>query len=198
MDIHMPNVTGLEAAMEIRQNEKTTSLHTPIIALTADIMPETKERVEASGMDDYLVKPVDEAMLIDIVSNHLIKPANKPKLKQPKIETIPKPVKKDVIRDIEQAISIAGGKPELAQKLFNQFCIDLPKQSKSIQDAANAQNWDELFEIAHSLRGAASICAAISINNIAQEIEVAAKEMAVKKIKNLLKQLDKAVKRTIN
>ncbi len=184
MDIHMPNVSGLQAAEEIRQYEETIPRHTPIVALTADIMPETKERVAASGMDDYLIKPVDETVLIDIVSNHLIEPPKK---------TEPEPVKNDVIRDIEQAINIAGGKPELAEKLFNKFCVDLPHQLESMQRAAELRNWDELSEQAHSLRGAASICAAVSLKNIAQELEDMAKGRIEDDIENQLNKLSQAV-----
>ncbi len=194
MDIHMPNVSGLKAAKKIRQYEATISRHTPIVALTADIMPETKERVESSGMDDYLVKPVDENMLIDVISNHLIKSSKDINATDTKPETEPESAKEDVIRDIAQAINIAGGKPELAQKLFNQFCIDITQQSESIHSAAQAHNWDQLSETAHSLRGSASICAAISIKNIAQELEQAARDKIEDDIEQLLDRLDEAVK----
>jgi two-component system sensor histidine kinase BarA len=194
MDIHMPNVNGLQAAQEIRQHEENISRHTPIVALTADTMPETKKRVEESGMDDYLVKPIDESMLIDIVSSHLIKTPQEPKPDHPKTEIKPEPLEKDVVRDIEQAISIAGGKPELAQKLFNQFCVDLPMQSESIQRAAESRNWDELSEAAHSLRGAASICAAESLKNIAQELEEMARDKVEDSIEIQVNKLNKAVR----
>jgi len=190
MDIHMPNVSGLEAAQKIRKYEATISRHTPIVALTADIMPETKERVETSGMDDYLIKPVDENMLIDTLSGYLIKS------KEIKKATTVKqtPEKNDVTRDIEQAINIAGGKSELAEKLFSQFCIDLPKQHESLQHAAKSQNWDDLCETAHSLRGAASICAAISLKNITQQLEDAAINKTYNNIDKLLSDLDIEVK----
>ena len=194
MDIHMPNVSGLEAAQEIRKFEATISRHTPIVALTADIMPETREHVEVSGMDDYLVKPVDETILIDIISGHLNKSKETNKAIISEQESKQEPEKKDVARDIEQAINIAGGKPELAQKLFSQFCIDLPKQHESLQHAATSRNWDDLCEIAHSLRGAASICAAISLKEITHQLEKAATDKTDNNIDKLLSELDKAVK----
>lgn len=195
MDIHMPNVSGLEAAKEIRLYETSISRHTPIVALTADIMPETKERVEASGMDDYLVKPVDESKLVNIIHNHLAKPARESQ-PPPQIEAKPEPEPEqdDIDRDIEQAIQIAGGKPELAQRLFEQFCIELPQQAESIQLYATERNWDDLRETAHSLRGSASICAAISLKKISQLLEEAANNKSDDNITYLLNKLDKAVK----
>ena len=198
MDIHMPNVSGLQAAKEIRKYEENISRKTPIVALTADVMPETRERVETSGMDDYLVKPVDENILIDIVSSHLILNQQKYLPAESDIDVQPELQTEEIIRDIEQAINIAGGKPELAQKLFEQFCVDLPMQSASIRQSAESCNWDLLSETAHSLRGSASICAAISLKKIAQDIEYSAKEKNIKQISILLNRLDYAVKMLLN
>ncbi len=56
MDIQMPNKNGYEATDEIRKIN--VSKNTPIIALTAGILKEEKEKCFESGMDDYLPKPI--------------------------------------------------------------------------------------------------------------------------------------------
>lgn len=62
MDIHMPEVDGLEATRQIRGlDEKGPDL--PIIALTANAMAEDKQMCLDAGMDDYLAKPINEAEL---------------------------------------------------------------------------------------------------------------------------------------
>ncbi len=198
MDIHMPNVSGLEAAQEIRKYEATTSRHTPIVALTADIMPETREHVETSGMDDYLVKPVDETMLIDIVRKHLTKSTENHEAMPQNNETEKDSNDTDVVRDIEQAINIAGGNSELAQRLFERFCLDLPQQIETIQKSASARDWVELQESAHSLRGSASICAATSLKNIAQKLEHDAASETDNNIDELLSRLSIAAKSILN
>jgi CheY-like chemotaxis protein len=58
MDLHMPEMTGLEAAGKIRALERETGGHTSIIALTADARGETRRECLAGTMDGLLTKPV--------------------------------------------------------------------------------------------------------------------------------------------
>ena len=66
MDVVMPVMDGLTATKEIRAFEKPTR-RIPIVALTANVMKEDKERYLASGMDDFLAKPLDLKELENIL-----------------------------------------------------------------------------------------------------------------------------------
>ncbi|HEY9789191.1 MAG TPA: response regulator [Candidatus Obscuribacterales bacterium] len=61
MDIHMPEMDGLEATKRMREAEKGTGRHTPIIAITAS---DTKAHCLEAGMDDYVTKPADYSRVI--------------------------------------------------------------------------------------------------------------------------------------
>ncbi len=63
MDLHMPVKDGVSAAREIREMEKDSGRRTPIVALTADVRPETKKTCCALGIDGYLSKPVQKEEL---------------------------------------------------------------------------------------------------------------------------------------
>jgi CheY-like chemotaxis protein len=68
MDIHLPDIDGVEALRMLRAGERTASI--PVLALTAQAMEGDRERFLASGFDGYLSKPVNIADLLDAVRRH--------------------------------------------------------------------------------------------------------------------------------
>jgi CheY-like chemotaxis protein len=65
---------GFEATQEIRRREDS-SVHRPIIAMTANAMQGDRRRCLDAGMDDYISKPIRKADLIETLERHLPKNA---------------------------------------------------------------------------------------------------------------------------
>ncbi len=67
MDVHMPEMDGLEATAIVRRGEAETGRHIPIIAMTASAMKGDRERFLAAGMDEYVSKPFEPQVLREVI-----------------------------------------------------------------------------------------------------------------------------------
>ena len=71
MDVQMPEMDGFEATARVRQRECGTERRTPIIALTAHAMQGDRERCLEAGMDAYVSKPLQAAVLLRVIRDVL-------------------------------------------------------------------------------------------------------------------------------
>ncbi|CBI17350.3 unnamed protein product, partial [Vitis vinifera] len=67
MDCQMPKMDGYEATKTIRKSEEGTSLHIPIVALTAHAMSSDEAKCLEVGMDAYLTKPIDYRLMVSTI-----------------------------------------------------------------------------------------------------------------------------------
>lgn len=73
MDYRMADMDGIETMNRIRALDEGEETRTPIIAVTADILDGTREKLLSAGFDDFLSKPVNEASLSSVLLQHLPK-----------------------------------------------------------------------------------------------------------------------------
>jgi CheY-like chemotaxis protein len=66
-DIQMPEMDGLEVTRAIREKERLTGGHLPIVAMTAHAMKGDKETCLQTGMDSYISKPISATALIAVL-----------------------------------------------------------------------------------------------------------------------------------
>jgi CheY-like chemotaxis protein len=74
MDLEMPEMDGIEATIAIRELEKRTGAHVPIVALTAHALDAYKTRCLDAGMDGYVAKPLRVKQLVETIEG-LCKPS---------------------------------------------------------------------------------------------------------------------------
>jgi signal transduction histidine kinase/CheY-like chemotaxis protein len=67
MDMQMPEMTGLQATMQIRR-EEAIGAHVPIVAMTASAMSEERDRCLAAGMDDFISKPISYEVIKQMIT----------------------------------------------------------------------------------------------------------------------------------
>ena len=68
LDVQMPEMDGFEVTRVIRDRERASGRHVPIVALTARAMKGDRERCLAAGMDDYLAKPLNAPELRRVIA----------------------------------------------------------------------------------------------------------------------------------
>ena len=95
LDIHMPELDGFAVVKAIRERERVTGAHLPVIALTARSRQEDREDCLSAGMDDYLSKPIQAAQLFAAIERQLQAARGIPPLEPPQRgddTTLPDPV----------------------------------------------------------------------------------------------------------
>lgn len=175
MDLHMPEMDGIDATVEIRTlstyNSKTT-----IIALTANAMPEEKEKIIASGMNDILIKPVTEYQIYEKIIHYCnTDTANEEEPKNNAEEannTIDDEPSSDLeCFDPQEALKLAGGNNELATELFAMLMVELPNYEEKIKQALEQDDIKDLKYHTHKINGATSYCGVPKLRHAASILE---------------------------
>jgi len=77
------------------------------------------------------------------------------------------------IRDLEHALSVAGGSRALVDKMFVALQKELPQQLDSMQQQAAESNWGELWHMAHRMHGSTAVCGVPALNQAVAKLEQA-------------------------
>ena len=161
MDIQMPEMDGIEATRQIR---KTTGPNqaTPIIALTAHAMISEKEALLKAGMEDYLCKPIDEAVLLDILDKWT---APKTEVMAPIVFPENSPI------DWNLSLKLTGGNSEIAREMLRGLLELLNMDKARINQMYAEQQWKKMRDHVHKLHGAACYCGVPELKNAAAHLE---------------------------
>jgi signal transduction histidine kinase/CheY-like chemotaxis protein len=148
MDMHMPLMSGLDAAREIRRREPAGGRRTPIVALTASALPADRERCLAAGMDHFIAKPIRAGELLDVVA--LCTGAPPP---------------------FDYAVALRGADAQVAHIVADAFLDQAPRDLAQMRTAVEAADTDTLRRIAHSLRSLLEGLKALPAQREAERLE---------------------------
>jgi two-component system sensor histidine kinase BarA len=196
MDIHMPKMNGMEVTGRIRSIEQPNQ-HTPIIALTADVISGTKEKVLASGMDDYLAKPIDEQEMRHILKHFVLGEQVDTRELHVQKSTKPERIAEETlpVYDEEKAFRTAGGNRSLVEEMLQKMLAELPQQLSLIQQKYSTLDWTGLRESIHRLHGSTSVCAVAALDRVVAELEKSARERDISSTQTLMVKLKHEVDR---
>ncbi|MEO5368719.1 MAG: ATP-binding protein [Magnetococcus sp. DMHC-1] len=199
MDCEMPILDGYETTRQIRQWEiQAGKAHIPVIALTAHVLQETRQKCRDSGMDDYLQKPFSQADLGTLLEQWLPrKRCQKPSRDRPDVvsatdaaageETLPSdsvlnhatfdkelfpsdPVLDQVALKRIQELSRKGGNGIL-DKMIDHFLVQTPELLAELEQALAQDNLEGVRVAAHTLKSSSLTMGAARLAKLARTME---------------------------
>jgi PAS domain S-box-containing protein len=195
MDIQMPGMDGLEATASIRELERGTDSHVPILAMTAHAMPGDRERCLRAGMDGYLSKPVRIGDLLRAVSHFAggAESAFEQDALEPQVRDTGS--KRMGELDYSAALARVGGDAELLQELAGMFMEEYPKLLEEIRRGLGEQNAAVASNAAHQLKGLLAQFGAETARQAAYAVEQPARQGDLAATRQNLQLLEEAMRR---
>jgi two-component system sensor histidine kinase/response regulator len=171
MDVQMPVMDGLKATAIIREREKSTGAHIPIVAITARAMKGDREGCLEAGFDRYISKPFKVAELLEALH-----PVMENKSAQQHGEQKPVQATSGPAFDFDSVLGYFGGDLELFQETFELFVEHCPNQIEAIRAAVLAGDPEDLERAAHHFEGSVSNFSVSNITALASDLEQMGRE----------------------
>lgn len=187
MDIHMPEIGGVEATKILRSMPATQD--SVIIAMTANAMQGDREACISNGMDDYISKPIKSKDLYEL----LFKWDRRAPAVQEQIATVQNISTDKNINHLEslQAIDVANTLDMLAgnESLFNEICHlfknDYGDSIEKLKDYLHQKDYGLAHRLCHSLKGIAATISADRFQEASFNLEQAISKENFEQIENL-------------
>jgi two-component system, sensor histidine kinase and response regulator len=172
IDIHLPKLDGYSATAEIRRREEERNRKRAwIIAVTANALPEDRDKCLAAGMDDYLAKPFKAPALVSALE----KCVNR-------LESLPPAT--------DLRLLVDSGIGDMVPQLISVFLESAPRDIEKMRIALGAKDPDKLAGAAHSLKGSCSNLGASRLRDLCQQIENHGRSGYLDEVFKLLRSVD--------
>jgi two-component system sensor histidine kinase/response regulator len=172
MDMQMPVMDGVTATREIRKAKRQSA--PPIVAMTANVMQDDRERCEEAGMCDHVGKPIEpdelwRALLRWIAPRHTMEAIGDKK---------PPPAGGDPVLpsaipglDVVNGLRRMLGKKSLYLYMLRKFCAGQKTTVAEIRRALGNDDWETAQRHAHTLKGVSGNIGATEIQRLAERVE---------------------------
>ncbi len=205
MDLQMPRLDGIEATRQIRAGGAgVIEPDVPVVALTANALPECRVQCFAVGFNDFLTKPVSARLLAESLERLI------PGVTQGERPPLPTEVVQasthagsgsSPVLDRDGLLERSLDDPELAREVLEAFLKESVTLYVALARALRAPDPQSSHAAAHSIRGAAANAGAVHVRDIAGEIEARARaadyDAAVARLGELAAQVERFRERAV-
>ncbi len=195
MDVQMPEMDGLEATRRIRMAEAGSGegSHVIIVAMTANAMHGDRERCIASGMDDYVSKPVQPEKLqgaLEKWGSHLAGKAAPPITEVSVQAATAAESSGQSMIDWERLRSFSDGTEENLRELVTLYVEQTELQMQQLRSAIAAGDWVVVKRVSHSAAGSSGTCGLARLNELFKQVEHALIESKADQVPALFAELE--------
>ena len=156
-DMQMPGISGVKMIRQLRGNSNALNSKTPVIACTADITSENLREIEESGIESYLLKPIDETLLLEKIKEVLSVSQTADDLdlsaKAPKKISPSEGTARNEERpyDLEGLIAFTSDDPNSIVPVIEVFINDTRANLEKLQDYLEQKNSEGIFMVTHKM-----------------------------------------------
>jgi two-component system, sensor histidine kinase and response regulator len=189
LDIHMPELDGFQVVGTIRERERTTGGHLPVIALTARSRKEDREHCLRAGMDECLTKPYSAADLWAAMDRVLRRDEKSAAVFDS--SHIPSSSLSAGLLDAPVLLTTCGGDPAMLRRMCRSLQFRVPEYLAAIRDALQDQDALPLRETPHKFCGMLSAFSTVASDQAASLEDLAARRLLNEALP-IVEQLDKS------
>jgi HPt (histidine-containing phosphotransfer) domain-containing protein len=186
----MPDMDGLALTRSIRDQEHGRR-HTPIVILSANALRGETARAKASGVDDYLTKPVPLALLKATLNQWLplAERSSAPQLGQgPGHEG-----KQSQVVDVDVLRQLVGSEQEVLRDFLKEYLDTARRQAGELRGAVTGREPAKARAIAHKLKSASRSVGAMALGALCEQLEKAGEATNLMELERMIGDFDSAM-----
>ena len=180
MDHMMPEMDGIETLKRSKMMAESMCLNTPVVALTANVMPGIRDVYLKEGFDDYLGKPIEGKQLEEMLMKHLPPAKVYKTCLQEEQKTEPVEKQQDSGEENYLQVSVGmqycGNSEEVYREMLKMFCDLKEKKQIQIEESFQSQDYEKYAVYVHALKSSSLSIGGKVVSAMAAKQEKAAKQ----------------------
>jgi PAS domain S-box-containing protein len=185
MDVQMPELDGLQATLLIREKERGTGRHVPIIAMTAHAMKGDREECLAAGMDGYVPKPIRAHELSSALAELFCRPDEQPAASA----AADGPQDHTSRINWSAALETVMGDRDLLKSVIDAVRVECPAMLEQLEQAVAQGDSAVVRRAAHTIKGSLRTFEATRAAGLAADIETAGRNADLESISGVVPEL---------